>query len=153
MNCKNVHQYLFFYADESLQDTLLQEVENHLHTCEECTFIVHQMKLGLSSITNKSTNNEDLFYYSRLKIKLNSSNNKNKTLEFIRPIYLRVAVLLFFVISGICLGLFLGNITNEENLTAEKVNTTIEKSMKLNYTTNIDEELSEEIGSIERMEE
>ena len=109
MNCKNLHKEIIFYLENELDEKKQREVEAHLGSCPDCKAFADDLKTTLNLMGNVEPIEDDPFFYTRLKAKLENSAIHQPPLLWVklqaslRPVFLGM-LLLAGVFSGIKIG-------------------------------------------------
>jgi predicted anti-sigma-YlaC factor YlaD len=108
MNCKTVHNKLIFFLEKELSDSELNLVQEHLESCSECALFAEEMKLTLSILESDKVLEENPYFYTRVKARL---ENQEQEVWSGRPVLVRILqpiafsiILLLGVYGGIKLG-------------------------------------------------
>lgn len=73
MKCREIHDMLIYYADNSLPEGKREAVEYHLSQCSECSKFHEFLKDSLDYIDKEKSFESDPFLYSRILTKESGS--------------------------------------------------------------------------------
>ena len=79
MKCNEINDKLSLYIDNELSHEEMQQVEEHLHSCEKCQKILEEYKNLISVLRNLPEEEPPVGYCKRLHEKLLESNPQSKT--------------------------------------------------------------------------
>ena len=112
MNCKTVFEKLISYSNGELNDPENEMLKTHLENCRSCNNLYTELETTLNLIEKKKTLEPNPFLYTRIKQRLDAIEHGTDRPVFI-PIYKKVfqpVLLSFLLVSGMFLGIKLGNI-------------------------------------------
>jgi len=122
MNCREIKIKLSAYQDKELPGSQLDEIENHLRNCADCSRAFQEMNQVWDLISNVETIESAPYFYTRLAQRMNKTDRKQPGWNFIfAPVQklsfsIVVVCLIFF---GLAIGVYLGqNIYQHSQLTA-----------------------------------
>jgi Putative zinc-finger len=108
MKCKTVHNKLIFFLEKELPVAEMQAVQEHLNSCTACSLFAEDLKKTLSILESDKTPELNPFFYTRVKMRLEQTQNALRT----RPVVVRVLQPVAFsiiLVLGIYAGIKLGN--------------------------------------------
>lgn len=126
MDCKQTNKFIGDYIEGQLSESVETELQKHLNTCDKCFNQYSSLKKTLSLLKPKQEINEQAFYYTRLKQKMENKQSKNFTLYntiFARQIaqpMLYAASIIIAVFIGIQIGSYSSNNNQLSELTTEE---------------------------------
>lgn len=108
MNCKTVHNKLIFFLENELPVSEMKQVEQHLESCSECALFLKEMQLSFSILEDEKVHEQNPFFYTRVKARLENMDAKQVVGQAIfarvlQPLAFSV-ILLLGVYGGIKLG-------------------------------------------------
>jgi len=108
MKCKAVHKKLIFFLDKELPVSEMEQVQKHLDECSDCALFAEEMKNTLSILESDKVTDENPFFFTRVKARLEEAKSKQL---ITRPIFIRVLqpvafsiILLLGIYGGFKLG-------------------------------------------------
>ena len=105
MKCREIHDMLIFYADNSIPEEKREAVELHLSQCRECSKFHEFLKDSLDYIDKEKSLESDPFLYSRiLSEKSVSTVHSASRVITILPRFAAAAVIAAAVAGGALLG-------------------------------------------------
>ena len=105
MKCKAIHKKLIFYLDGELPQEEMEQVRQHILTCQLCAAFAGEMEKTMGIIEQEKVTEENPFFYTRIKARLVNEREELDELEK-RPVWLKVlqpaffSVILLFGIYG-----------------------------------------------------
>lgn len=87
MKCKNVHNKLIFFLEMELPVSEMEQVQKHLDECSECARFAAEMKNTLQILDNDKVNDENPFFYTRVKERLSKQAEEQPA---VRPVLVRI---------------------------------------------------------------
>lgn len=135
MNCKTIHNKLIFFLEKELTVSEMKLVQEHLDNCSECVLFVEEMKLTLDILTTEKNQEENTFFYTRVKARL-----ENREAEQVvgRPVFARVLQPLAFS-TILLLGIY-GGIKLGQPHKTELASTTTSEQQMIPYLNEMDAE-------------
>ena len=112
MKCKNVHNKLIFFLEKELPVSEMEQVQKHLDECSECARFTAEMKNTLQILDNDKVNDENPFFYTRVKERLAKQAEEQPA---VRPVLVRILQPVAFsilLLLGIYGGFKLGQAPN-----------------------------------------
>ncbi|WP_297088969.1 zf-HC2 domain-containing protein [uncultured Draconibacterium sp.] len=108
MNCKLAHKKLIFFVEQELPVSEMEQVRQHLKQCAPCAHFAEEMKKTLSIIEADKVEDENPFFFTRVKARLENTAGKQVAA---RPVLVRIlqpvafsVILLLGVYGGFKLG-------------------------------------------------
>lgn len=125
MKCKTIHKNLIFFLEKELPDSELNRMQQHIDACPDCALFAEEMRLTLGILETERVTDENPFFYTRVKAKLeNEANTQNALVR--RPILSRVlqpVAFSFLLLLGVYGGIKMGNVSSSpqtNNIVAEQ---------------------------------
>jgi hypothetical protein len=129
MNCKELKNIIPNYLDNELSEERTIEFNNHISLCRDCFQVYTKIKGTLNLLEPKAEINEQAFYFTRLKQKMESRNVPKESIfasllsrKLVQPmIYLSSLIIAVYI--GILIGSSTGSsvlnqfsdLSNDEN--------------------------------------
>lgn len=113
MKCKKVHNKLIFFLEKELPVSEMDQVQLHLNECSECALFAAEMKNTLQILDSDKVRDENPFFYTRVKARLENQDEKQPE---VRPVLARVLQPMAFsilLLLGIYGGFKLGETPKE----------------------------------------
>lgn len=108
MKCNKVHNKLIFFLGKELPVSEMEQVQKHLDECSECALFAAEMKNTLSILDSDKLTDENPFFYTRVKARL---ENQTEVQLSVRPVLARILqpvafsiILLLGIYGGFKLG-------------------------------------------------
>ncbi|WP_372647994.1 anti-sigma factor [Draconibacterium sp.] len=108
MKCNTVHNKLIFFLEKELPVSEMKQVQQHLDECSECARFAAEMKNTLQILESDKLTDENPFFYTRVKARLEKQEEKQPAA---RPVLLRILqpvafsiILLLGIYGGFKLG-------------------------------------------------
>lgn len=108
MKCNKVHNKLIFFLGKELPVSEMEQVQKHLDECSECALFAAEMKNTLSILDSDKVTDENPFFYTRVKARL---ENQTEVQLSVRPVLARILqpvafsiILLLGIYGGFKLG-------------------------------------------------
>lgn len=108
MKCNKVHNKLIFFLEKELPVSEMEQVQKHLDECSECALFAAEMKNTLSILDSDKVTDENPFFYTRVKARL---ENQTEVQLSVRPVLARILqpvafsiILLLGIYGGFKLG-------------------------------------------------
>ncbi|WP_319482665.1 zf-HC2 domain-containing protein [uncultured Draconibacterium sp.] len=108
MKCNTVHNKLIFFLEKELPVSEMKQVQQHLNECSECALFAAEMRNTLSILDSDKVTDENPFFYTRVKARLEKQDEKQPS---VRPVLIRVLqpvafsiILLLGIYGGFKLG-------------------------------------------------
>jgi len=123
MNCSEIYDDLFLFAEGILPEEKRLVIEEHLKNCDECLNFTMFLREELVQVADEAQTPADPFFYTRLMSRM-EKNKAGKTILLTRllPKLAAAAVILVAVAGGINLGkLFSGNVTDYNLVMNEEI--------------------------------
>lgn len=114
MDCKKLHNNIIFFLEKELPVSEMNQVQEHLNSCNECAQFAEEMKFSLSILESDKITDENPFFYTRVKVKM--ENQSEVALEG-KPVLVRIlqpVVFSLILLLGIYGGIKLGQPTKTE---------------------------------------
>lgn len=110
MNCKELKNIIPNYIDNELSEKQIIEFNNHLSSCVDCSRVYTKIKDTIDLLKPKAEIDEQAFYFTRLKQKMENRNNPKESVlvnllsrKIIQPmIYLSSLIIAVYI--GILIG-------------------------------------------------
>ncbi|WP_303920614.1 anti-sigma factor [Draconibacterium sediminis] len=125
MKCNTVHNKLIFFLEKELPVSEMEQVQKHLGECSECARFATEMKNTLQFLDNDKVNDENPFFYTRVKERLSKQAEEQPA---VRPFLVRILQPVAFsmlLLLGIYGGFKLGQVpkitTADTNMTEQEV--------------------------------
>ncbi|HYQ57643.1 MAG TPA: zf-HC2 domain-containing protein [Draconibacterium sp.] len=125
MKCNNVHNKLIFFLEKELPVTEMEQVQQHLDECSACALFAAEMKSTLHILESDKVRDENPFFFTRVKARLEKQNNKQ---PLTRPVLARVLQTVAFSII-LLLGIYGGFKLGQAPKTAYADNSLSEQEM------------------------
>ena len=87
MKCNSVHKNLIFFLEKELPVSEMEQVKQHLNECADCALFAAEMKSTLRILENDKVSDENPFFYTRVKARLENQHNEQLVA---RPVLLRI---------------------------------------------------------------
>ncbi|WP_321348316.1 zf-HC2 domain-containing protein [uncultured Draconibacterium sp.] len=87
MKCNKVHSKLIFFLEKELQVSEMEQVQKHLDECSDCARFAAEMKSTLRILENDKVTDENPFFYTRVKARLEKQHDEQLVA---RPVLLRI---------------------------------------------------------------
>ena len=117
MNCREIEKILPKYIEEKLSSEQNHEVLNHIDSCNDCSILYHKLIKTLSLLKPTSEIQEQPFYYTRLKQKM--ENQKEIMVSFLHPTLLKKlmqpAIYLVSLFLAVYIGILIGSGSSYQN--------------------------------------
>ena len=117
MNCREIEKILPKYIEEKLSSEKNQEVLNHIDSCSNCSILYNKLIKTLSLLKPTSEIQEQPFYYTRLKQKM--ENQKEIMVSFLHPTLLKKlmqpAIYLVSLFLAVYIGILIGSGSSYQN--------------------------------------
>nr|WP_319572773.1 zf-HC2 domain-containing protein [uncultured Draconibacterium sp.] len=108
MKCNTVHNKLIFFLEKELPVSEMEQVQQHLDECSECALFAAEMKNTLQILDSDKVTDENPFFYTRVKARLEKQDEKQPEA---RPVLVRILqpvafsiILLLGIYGGFKLG-------------------------------------------------
>ncbi len=108
MKCNKVHKKLIFFLEKELPVSEMEQVQKHLGECSDCALFAEDMKKTLSILETDKVTDENPFFFTRVKVRLEESKSEKAAT---RPVLVRVLqpvafsiILLLGIYGGFKLG-------------------------------------------------
>ena len=111
MNCREIKRKLSAYQDKELAGWQMDEIENHLSNCTECSTAIQEMNQVWELISNVEQIESAPFFWTRLSQRMSNKVSKINVWDFVfSPIQkLSFTVLITcLLIFGLVIGMYLG---------------------------------------------
>jgi len=111
MNCKELKKILPDYTNKKLSKSQIDEFLNHLNSCSECTKIYKRYNNTLGLLKPKAEIDEQAFYFTRLKQKMENENPIKESL-FIKLLSKKIiqpAIYLTSLFIAVYIGILIGS--------------------------------------------
>lgn len=108
MNCKNFKNNIFLHLEGGLTGSESVAFNNHLNECQKCNELYQNISSTISLFPERENINVDMYFYTRLKQRMENKLSKNVFGIFTRRI-LQPLIVSSFVIIGIIIGNYIGN--------------------------------------------
>ena len=117
MNCREIEKILPKYIEDKLSSEQNQEVLNHIDSCNNCSILHSKLIKILSLLKPTSDIQEQPFYYTRLKQKM--ENQKEIKVSFLHPALLKKlmqpAIYLVSLFLAVYIGILIGSGSSYQN--------------------------------------
>ncbi len=120
MNCEEINIKLSAFQDKELPDAQLEEIENHLKNCADCSTVIQEMIEIDELLGNIETIESAPYFWARLSQRMNERKQSGRNFIFAPIQKLSLSVLMIcFLIFGLVIGIYLGqNIYQHSQLTS-----------------------------------
>lgn len=112
MNCKTVSEKLISYSNRELSVSENELLKTHLENCGSCQTLYAELEATLNLIEKRKSVKPNPFLYTRIKQRLEATEHRTNHPVYI-PVYKKIVqpvLLSFLLVSGIFIGIKLGNI-------------------------------------------
>ena len=110
MNCKELKKILPDYIDKKLSEKQIEEFQNHMDSCSDCSILYQKFNNTLDLLKPKIEISEQAFYFTRLKQKMENRNATKESIfisllsrKLVQPV-IYLASLIIAVYIGILIG-------------------------------------------------
>ena len=110
MNCKEFKKIIPDYIDDKLSEEQIEEFQNHMNSCSDCSFLYQKLNNTLDLLKPKAEITEQAFYFTRLKQKMENRNSPKESIfisllsrRLVQPV-IYLASLIIAVYIGILIG-------------------------------------------------
>ncbi len=117
MNCKEVKEKLWSYAEKELDASESEILERHLETCNTCSRLLQVNREALLLIEEKKKITANPFLYTRVMAAVEGETRNSRPVSWKAMAAMLIPAPLM-VIAGIMIGLALAGNSGEEALTA-----------------------------------
>ena len=100
MECKNFQNMMVFYHDGELDDSISNDFQNHLETCENCRILYNEFYSAYHFIGHDKITESNPFFYSRV-ITAIENETKNRTIFWPIAHKKLVAQFITYIIMGV----------------------------------------------------
>lgn len=150
MNCKNANKLINRYIDGELSKSQSKELEFHLNSCSNCSKVYSKTKSSLDLLKPTSEIEEQAFYYTRLKQKMEDVNAPKESIlsVFLSKKLLQPVIYLSSLILAVYIGILIGSGSSYQNSYSEVTideESYIESYAQYQYLNEIDIESIENI--------
>ncbi len=95
MKCKTLHKNLIFFLEGELPAKEMEAIKSHLSDCEVCAAFAEEMKKTLKIINEEKSPEVNPFFYTRLKVRLESQVEPKK-ISIWQPVLIKAVQPTFF---------------------------------------------------------
>jgi predicted anti-sigma-YlaC factor YlaD len=107
MRCHDFKNTSFSYLQKEMNDSQAKAMENHLLECHSCAAYFAFVKQNWQHIQKEIKTEDDPYFYSRLKSKIENQSTQEQSGTFARV--MRLGTLSFMIVFAIATGGILGN--------------------------------------------
>jgi hypothetical protein len=123
MNCKEAEKKMLFYYDNELAATMANSLKLHLADCTHCAALYENIKVCMQSINTDKQAEEDFYFYTRLKQRL-ENKKRNAAISNMIPKQIMQAIAISCLLAiGIFTGIKIGLKYDTNNALTEETRT------------------------------
>ena len=117
MNCKEVEKILPQYIEKTLSDEESMRLKSHLNTCTQCSSLYNKLFKTLFLLKPKAEIQEQAFYYTRLKQKMENRYEENTSIinKLLSKKILQPAMYLASLMIAVYIGILIGSTSPNQN--------------------------------------
>jgi hypothetical protein len=115
MNCKQVENNLLFFIDNELSIEMTNSFELHIAECKHCKQLYDNVKASLQIINTEKTLDDDFYFYTRLKQRMENKKNNSGIVNFLPKSVLQPIAIVCLLVIGVFAGVNIGNKYNANN--------------------------------------
>lgn len=121
MNCKNFKKILPDYIDKKLSEKQIEEFENHIAYCSDCSILYQKLNNTFDLLKPKAEIAEHSFYFTRLKQKMENRNSPKESIfiSFFSKKLVQPAIYLASLIIAVYIGILIGSGSVTQNQYSE----------------------------------
>ncbi|WP_321369067.1 zf-HC2 domain-containing protein [uncultured Draconibacterium sp.] len=108
MKCNKVHNKLIFFLGKELPVSEMEQVQKHLDECSECALFAAEMKNTLSILDSDKVTDENPFFYTRVKARLENQTEVQLSVRLVLARILQPVAFSIILLLGIYGGFKLG---------------------------------------------
>lgn len=116
MDCRQVKDNMFDYAEGKVPADLMNRITEHMHSCADCQGYYKLILTFLNKVDEEKAVLVNPFLYTRIEARLNSDKETpiiTLRARFLRTYYYYAAVLIIALTIGVFAGRQLGNLLNK----------------------------------------
>lgn len=117
MNCRDIENNVLFYAENELSAETKALFELHIAGCKHCALLCENIKATVFSVETVQHTEEDFYFYTRLKQRMENEKLKQANIKFIPKRILQPIAITVLIGIGIFTGIKIGSQFNATKLT------------------------------------
>lgn len=124
MNCREFNKILPNYNDERFSPKQKEEFQNHINSCSKCAILFQKFSSTIELLKPKAEIEEHLFYYTRLKQRMENSNLQRESIliKLLSKKLVQPLIYLSSLIIAVYIGILIGSGSVNQNAYSELKN-------------------------------